>query len=685
MSLATGFGAAHSWGPRPPWLSPTAIATDSDQARPFQLGPSPMNSPDPPAAPEGTSTLQVPRLRLVEVLALVGLLLFSAWVRIDGASSDEVFSRAPATGLMKSDPGLLLYLTERVAQAESWLPTDWNQDPRIAHPERVDIPRDYTVGQEFLFGWTWKAWGRDVPLWLWCHYGSSILAALTALGVWGLARELLGSRTWTWLACLLYLLLPASYRSLGFVLVREDLSLPLFAAHLWLAARACRTRSSAAIAGAAAMAGLAMGTWHAMSFVVLLEAGALFVHFLLRGRSLSLSQFARVALPLGLTWLFVPSLGFGAMGLILALLGLPAFANRVRPWWPRGYTLLVMLPVVALSISLLNSGFFPHFTHVYEVLLAKLKYGGVPPVDPNELGFHARLLWQGPFATLRLGDAFAKLGLPLLLGLPAIGLALRDSRDWVRVMAIFALLSLLGSWLIVRLTILPALILPLLAVLGFVSLRRHLAERLPQERSPDEPRGAGEILFGLSTFAGVALLIWQGSLFHQWKESLRLSWYRPERHTFEIAEMVEAVKAKVPQDQAVAADFINSTAILAHADRPILLQPKWEREEARQRVEAFWETFYHGTPAELSAWLESQGNCGYLMIDRDVLWVMLASKYCAGIPAHQPEPNPGSAAEALLADLPRDTPEFAPGFRLMWSSSPRVPGQTGALRLFRVE
>src|SRR6185503_21382623 len=54
--------------------------------------------------------------------------------------------------------------------------------------------------------------------------------------------------------------------------------------------------------------------------------------------------------------------------------------------------------------------------HVYEVMLAKVRFLGVPPEDPNRISFDARLLWQGPFATLVLVEGVAQLGLSLALG-----------------------------------------------------------------------------------------------------------------------------------------------------------------------------------------------------------------------------------------------------------------------------
>jgi hypothetical protein len=77
---------------------------------------------------------------------------------------------------------------------------------------------------------------------------------------------------WAVLAAATWAVLPASYRTIGFVLVREDFSLCWFALHLWLLARALRLRTAGSALLATAALVLFVATWHAASFVFALEA-----------------------------------------------------------------------------------------------------------------------------------------------------------------------------------------------------------------------------------------------------------------------------------------------------------------------------------------------------------------------------------------------------------------------------
>lgn len=617
-------------------------------------------------------------------LALLALLVAAgAAARIQTALSHEKFDTRSAEGMVLSDPGLLYYLTERVVEAGG-APHDFRADPRIEHPATVDVPARFTVGQEFVVAAVRRLVGPDPPLHVLCVQVTGVLASLAVLGVWGLARELSGSRRWAALAAFLFASLPASYRTIGFVLVREDLALPLFAAHLWLAARAHRTGGAASAAGAGLLLGAAMATWHAIGFLATLEAAAVFAWFLRSGRNPFEHHAGRLLLAcVALPCLAVPVLW--AKGAVLAppmvLAGGLLVAALAGRGGARGARVLLALGGTAalFGASRLFAralGTAADFAHVSGVLLAKVARLGALPPDPRALDFEARMMWQGPFATLSLGDALAVLqtGLLVLPFLLALGLArlARGPRehgaDGESVLLAFLTLACAGAWLVSRTTALVGLLLPVALVLA---LRRLLT----RTRSP-LPR------LGVAALAG-AQLLWFGS----WLARQDLPWHSPAQRRA-VVEMLAAVREHVPERAAVAADFMSSTAVLAHTRRPIVLQPKWESAASRARVRAFWEAFYGGGPEELRRLLVDGYACEYLLVDRRTLWWNRASRYLAGLPASVTEPPAGTAAAALLAGGADGAPPAAPaGYELLWRGS-AWPGPGGRVedvyRLFRL-
>jgi hypothetical protein len=568
------------------------------------------------------------------VLIALGATIFAAGLRIGTTLRMRGFDAVEVRGQLRSDPALLVYLTERVVEAGASAPEDWRADRRIEHPDALDVPATFTVGQEFLIAWARRHGGDSLPLHVLCVWVAGITAALTAGCVVGMTWELTRSVGWSFAAALLCLLSPASYRSLGFVLVREDLSLPLFALHLFCLARAVRVQSTFAWATSGLALAAALATWHAMSSFVLMEGACAALACLITRRL----PFTRRA-----SWAFF-------VGPALAVLAVPALRAKL----------------------LAGEG---DLTHVREVLFAKLLHLGHFPDQVSELSFDARLLWQGPFETLSPTAFPALFQLSLWIGLPAaIVLAWRarhevdDDRLRGRVLglSLFTLLTLLLTWLVARVFVLPAILLPVLSALGLSRLDVWRRARLTAHRAdPAAPRSFATLLALLAAPAFLLALLLQVAACASWRSKLEsegLSWNPSASRRAEIVAALEAVETHVPASQAVAADFMLSPAILAHTGRPIVLQPKWETRRSRERVRLFWQAFYRESPESMRRLLVERFDCRWLLVDRTMLWTLRASRRLAGLRDDDPPPA-GSLAEALFTTAAGTPP---PGFESVW-------------------
>src|SRR5207237_8196403 len=92
-------------------------------------------------------------------------------------------------------------------------------------------------------------------------------------------------------------------------------------------------------------------------------------------------------------------------------------------------------------------------------------------------------------------------------------------------------------------------------------------------------------------------VLWLGIACARIHEDYFILWYQPPGFLLgEYRAALAAVSAFVPEPEAVMADPVLSTAILADTRRPIVLQPKWEEAEARRRLQDFVLTFFHQSP-----------------------------------------------------------------------------------------
>lgn len=606
----------------------------------------------------------VRRERIAAITGVLLLVVFGSAVRIHGAFSDPRFDAARPERLLKSDPALLYYMLERVIDAGGGVPADFRADPRVEHPGRVDLAVLDSTGMEFPLAWLYRVFGAGSSLVAFCTVVMAIVASLSAVGVYLIARELGGRVVDGLFAGALFALSPASYRTMGFVLMREDASLPLFVLHLGLLARAARVRTPAsfALAGLAALA--AAATWHAMGFALALEVAVLFAWFLRTGRSPLAARHAWLtpavvalgsfAIPLLAARWFVVSL---PMQLVAALAVGALLARRDAPRWQAvaaGVAALLLLQAGTQWMAHLGAGGASDYAHVTGLLWAKVVHGGVLPDDPRVLPFDVRMMWQGPFESAALRELIAGFTVCAVL-LPVA--ALRATPIWWRGrgdagfawLVALGVLGCVGAIAIRRLLVIPALVLPAVCAL-LVPPGRERKTWL-----------AGLVAAQAIAFAAI--------LPHR-----DVPWYQPLQQE-EIAAVIDWIRAKLPADGAIAADNMTSPAVLALTGHAIVVQPKYETEASRRRNERLLTTLHQGSVGDLSALLR-EWNVRWLLVDRQTLWSL---RYMAGLPMALSEPVPGTAAARFLSQDPSRFDGIA-GFPLLY----RSPFPQDMMRLYEV-
>jgi hypothetical protein len=576
-------------------------------------------------------------------------------LRIHAALSDPGFDRTNPIGMLRSDPGLLDYLAERIDEAHGLPPADFRADPRIEYPDATDVPATFTVGQEFVVAWVHRILAPASPLHVSALWVMGIWASLAVLAVYGLALELGGSAAWAALACALYAALPANYRTVGLIYLMAVFSVAWFAPHLWHLARAARVRNPLSFVLAAVPLGCAVSTWHAMSFFAALEALCVFAWFLGTGRN----PFAARGAWLFLATLLVFAACVPVLRSTLFALSLPmqiGLAMGAAAMFGGKHPRAVACAIVALAFasavawSRFHGGGIGAYGHVFALLGEKLRHLGRLPADPAELSVEVRMMWQGPFATLRAADGLRLLGLGVLALVPAAAAACGrarggDARD--RVLALFAGASIPFAWLVERTILLPGLLLP---VVGAVA-----ASRFAQSS-----RGRAVAM----PLASVAVLV-QAWTCVRGIEGTPNPWYAPPQRAAEIRALVDAIPRVVPDGEAIAADFMSSTAILAHTRHPILFQPKWESQRTRERAVELFETFYSRGPADLRRLLATKYRCRYLVVDRSFFGLQRASLYVGG--SRDGSVAPGTCADVLLSQQ-ASVLEAIPGYKLLYRS-----------------
>lgn len=592
------------------------------------------------------------------IAALSVMVLVGAGLRIHYTYAIDQFDRESSAGYLQTDSAFLAYLTDRIVDAGGGVPPDFRADTRIEHPEPSDALAMFTVGQEFVIAWAKLLVGDDVALHVVAVWVMSLFAALTVLGVWGVGRELSGSRAFGLAAALVWMVLPASYRTLGFVFIREDFSLPIYALHLWLVLRAVRHRTPASFVAVGVSAALAAATWHAMGQFLAIEVACFVLWFLRTGQNPLTPPRAWLALlAVVLLSLAVPVLrakGFALSAPVAAALALGVAAAVGRRWPGRRPELLafggalVLIGAAGVGLSRISGSGLNDFAHVFELLWDKVRYLGQMPADPTELAFDTRVLWQGPFVTGELAGLALRLGPALLAVAVAVGLV---GRSWITgrgdgrtaVWVAFAAASCVAAWLIQRTYVLTA-------ITGSATVAAVLAMPVLRRAAP--------VLL-------LAAVVCQGWILQSRILSNPRAWWTQPRaeHVLQRAHLVDWVEHNVPLDDAVASDFVTGACLLYHTRRPSLLQPKYETVRSRRRIEDFFTIFYHRKPADLRAWMVAN-DCRWFALNH---WWMWQNRYIGGLPMSATRPADGSTAAWFLSRNPKIYARV-PGFELAYES-----------------
>lgn len=394
----------------------------------------------------------------------------------------------------------------------------------------------------------------------------------------------------------------AVMRSTGHELSKENFALPLLLAHLAFSARVPGARGWKQHAWAAVSAcflGWSLWNWDLVQFYCALWALGYAVE---AGRgSWALNPGGRIAwgwgagalLLVGLCSPYYRSHGFllSPIMLVLAATSLQQFClswlarfptSRVRPW----HLLAAFLALGGLCTWLTRYGASYH--HFADLLWAKIRHLNVKPADPSTLTFEQRIMW-----------------------VPAL-----NSATWELTYRLFPALlpaSLAAAWMAFRgfrrtnpscLRLLLWYLVSLVAFVFFVRLQVFLsifAAALCGWAVAEGFRAGGWRPYAVG---GAALLAWLVEIAQVLGEPER--WGRGNVYYPELVEMTRWLRQHAAPDT-VLSSFGISGAIAAYGKCAIVLHPKFEEPEIRDRVRTYGEHLFKGTELSLRDWADSMG------------------------------------------------------------------------------
>jgi hypothetical protein len=502
------------------------------------------------------------RVRLLVCLALVGLLyVFHVHLKTAKIFSNPTWNAQDETGQFWSEAAFQY----RFAKFFSEHPIgDWGQlahDRDVQHPDVIDDWAEFTVAMEVPAGVLYRWFSPAVPFHVFVVWYDCLVSSLSLFAVFLLARALWRSDGAGLFAAVLYASLYPSYgRTVKNLFLREDFAIPLILFALAFTVRALQEvkRRDQFLAAMFWLAALA--SWHLTQFVMAPLVLAAVLVYLGRGET-PRRPWLVIVLTLGA--FLIPVLRAKqfylspTMGALYAL-NIAVWINGGRR---RAFRIFCGSLALFLVLGMLARKSYGEYAHVYALFFAKLRCLGMKPADPSKLPWEARVLWEGAFNTSDWMEWWHSLGFCLPLSLLAIFLPAREKNIAVKIFTLFTLILFPLAWMVVR----------YFTFLGF---------------------GAAVMSAGLLTKRSW----WKAVVPVATVTQLVMLNFKPFERTqpnpAEYTPIVQWVNEHTETNAVVLATITESPVLWAHTGRPMILHPKFENHEIRERYRDFLESIY---------------------------------------------------------------------------------------------
>ena len=459
-----------------------------------------------------------------------------------------------------------------------------SRDIQIQYPEGIEVWKNCTPIMDLFFGNLYRAGlTMGLPFHRFVLRAQSIWSALSIFAVF-LGGMALWKNRWNALLAAVFFAFSLGHMDRYAIYLRENFALPLIWLHLALFLMAVRSESRQKnvwfSAGSAASLILAFASWHVTRFYFLLFIGALVLTQLpLRGISIMTSRYfhnirrsllvltaaniaAALLLPMlrNTNFILAPSMML-SYGLLLCYYVVPLSARFKEKSY---YLLSIIILVASFSLSYTLEKVFGFYSHVEELIKAKILFLGMLPEDPTRLSFEAKIMWNGPFMSPS-PEAFMLIAMPGLILLGFVTVLM--TRDWFHkesnrlalMILVISVSAVFWFILVERLHILMHVPVALLAAcIGSIALRKS---QLP-----------GRLVIGGLICLQLYLLV-----------SSKINVIQPNPNV--LRSLASFIQKETPDDAVFACELNLGPSIACDANRAVLLQSKFENDNIRKKVE----------------------------------------------------------------------------------------------------
>jgi tetratricopeptide (TPR) repeat protein len=445
-------------------------------------------------------------------------------------------------------------------------------DHGIQYPEGLDTVRYITPVMERVTGTLYRLFFSSVPPRLFLPYFSFVFTTLSVLAVFLTGKIVWRSNLAALIVAFFYSLTPASLiRTAGGGFIREDFALPFIFFSFACFMYCLRQDKPLVSAVGSSLLFIALAAWHATQlYLSLFLLGLAVAYFINKKKILpqkSLVVFvafmvgASILLPVLRTkyFIFSPALML-SYGLLAA-----SFISAFKGGNKRGKTIISQLVIIVLvAVSIVIQKLIGVYSHIYELIFAKIRFLGVLPQDPAKLSFEAKAVWTSAFVSPKLIEIPMLLSFAFLFG--AIGATImiyriyrRKAESYEVIIVFFTICTFFLFLMIHRMHVFAIFFLAL--SMGALTFFRN--------------RRLKYTVYGILAVCLIIQLYFMVNFFS-------LKAFRPDQN--HLKNMLSFIRENTVKNSAVLTSFQLGPAVAVYTGHPVILHSKFESKILRDKV-----------------------------------------------------------------------------------------------------
>lgn len=419
--------------------------------------------------------------------------------------------------------------------------------------------------------------------------------------------------------------LPSVMRSTGQEFMRENFALPLIFAHCAFLIQGMKNGRWYSFLTSGILIGCAWCLWD-MSHLYLYMLALFFLFADVRP-----SHLAHVTVPIMAVTVINPYLRFHHAYLsvpvlsMLCMCGVNLFFHKLATRLPMRIAMRILV-FCAVFLCVLMSGYASDYGHFGELFIAKLKYLNTKPLDPSLLSFSVRVLWSPALHSSIFLDIMKNFGCLFIVFLVTV-MYIIVKRWSLCVYEVYIL------WCFTAFVILYILFVRVHVYAVFFAILIPFIIKLHSVGT--KFRTALIIFFVLCSAGEYSRTLSNRDVIGR------------EIDYTELRSLTEWLKYNTHDTDAILASFNLAGPIVYYSNRPVILQPKFEKKRIRDKYQQFLSALFDKSEKAFYAFCQQHG-AAYFIYEKGMTWnrSIYAPAYCMALSSE-------SASKTLAARFER--------------------------------